>query len=241
MSGRPRRRDPTLPALSAFPSASRDEAAPVPSVPAQLSSLRQLLAARFPQAARPADARLLTGIPSVDEATGGLPRSALTELVSATPHAGAQLFLAQLLAVSRALPSRAALIDASDQFDPGSIPDEHLEHLLWIRCRSLQDALPAADILARDANFDLILLDLAAESRTALRRIPAHSWYRLQRAVEQTHLAFLILTPVALVPSAQLRLELVRAHDLSAQNQPRPQLAGALQVTPQRQRLAASA
>jgi sensor c-di-GMP phosphodiesterase-like protein len=78
-------------------------------------------------------------------------------------------------------------------------------------------------------------------SISRLRRIPAHSWYRLQRAVEQTHLAFLILTPVALVPSAQLRLELVRAHDLSAQNQPRPHLADALQVIPQRQRLAASA
>lgn len=213
----------------------------MPSVPDQLSSLRQLLAARFPQAARPAEARLLTGIPSVDDTTGGLPRSALTELVSATPHAGAQLFLAQLLAVSRALPSRAALIDASDQFDPASIPDEHLEHLLWIRCRSLQDALPAADILARDANFDLVILDLASEPRSALRRIPAHSWYRLQRAVEQTQLAFLVVTPVALVPSAQLRLELVQAHDLSAQTQARPDLASALHVTPQRQRLAASA
>ena len=198
-----------------------------------------MLAARFPQAARPASDALPTRIPAVDDASGGLPRHALSELICPAASTGGHLFLAQLLAGTRAQPARVALIDAADQFDPQSIPPEDLQHLLWVRCRGAADALPVADLLARETSLDLVVLDLSALPLPALRRLPASSWYRLQRAVEQTDLAFLVLTPCVLVPSAQLRLQLGRAHDLSAQSLDRPHLAIDLEVSRQRQRLAA--
>ncbi|MDF3057689.1 MAG: hypothetical protein K0R17_1904 [Rariglobus sp.] len=204
---------------------------------ASLSTLRQLLAERFPQATRPASGLLPTGVPSVDDALGGLPRHALTELVCPAPSTGSQLFFSQLLATTRALPARVALIDAADQFDPQSIPREDLEHLLWVRCRSVADAMPVADLLAREANLDLVVLDFAPVPLPSLRRIPATTWYRLQRAAGQTDLAFLVFTPAALVPSAQLRLQLETTAPLSALQTPRPHLAVDLDVTRQRQRL----
>lgn len=204
---------------------------------ASLSTLRQLLAERFPQATRPANGVLSTGIPSVDDTLGGLPRHALTELVCAAPSTGSHLFLSQLLASTRALPARVALIDTADQFDPQSIPGEDLQHLLWVRCRSVADAMPVADLLAREANLDLVVLDFAPSPLPSLRRIPATTWYRLQRAAEQTDLAFLVFTPIALVPSAQLRLQLEKTQTLSAQTTPRPHLVVDLDVTRQRQRL----
>ncbi len=212
----------------------------MPSAAANLSSLRQLLATRFPQAARPAGGVLPTGIPAVDDTAGGLPRPALTELVCAGPGTGGQLFLAQLLAATRALPVRVALIDAADQFDPQSFPEEDLQHLLWVRCRATTDALPVADLLAREANLDLVVLDLTAAAPAELRRLPATNWYRLQRAVGQTDLAFLVLTLVTLVPSAQLRLRLEKTHGLAAQALARPHLAVDLEVVRERQRLAAA-
>lgn len=213
----------------------------MPAPAATLSSLRQMLAARFPQAERPAGGVLATGIPAVDERVGGLPRHALSELIRPSASSGGQLFIAQLLAATRALPARAALIDAADQFDPGSLPATDLEHLVWIRCRAPADALPVADLLAREANLDLVALDLSGVSIRQLRRIPATTWYRLQRAVEQTDLAFLVLTPATLVPSAQLRLQLGPSHPFSSRDLERPHLVVDLEVSRQRQRLAASA
>lgn len=212
---------------------------PVPV--AKLADLRQMLAARFPQAGRPAGGVLPTGIPSVDDSAGGLPRHALTELIRPAASCGGHLFLSQLLAATRALPARVALIDAADQFDPGSLTAADLEHLVWIRCRSPADALPVADLLAREANLDLVALDLSGVSIGQLRRIPAAAWYRLQRAVEQTDLAFLVLTPAVLVPSAQLRLQLGPPHPFASRDLERPHLVVDLEVARQRQRLAASA
>jgi hypothetical protein len=200
-----------------------------------------MLAQRFPRAERSDRGLLPTGLPAVDQHSGGLPRHALSELVRPGPGAGAHLFLAQLLATTRALPARVALIDASDQFDPQSIPPRDLQHLLWIRCRSHPDALPVADLLARETSLDLVALDLSTTPLHALRRIPATTWYRLQRAVEQTDLAFLVLTPAPLVPSAQLRLRLDGQHHLPALALDRPHLAAHLAISHSRQRLALAA
>ena len=199
-----------------------------------------MLAARFPQAGRPAGGVLPTGIPAVDDSAGGLLRHALTELIRPAAGSGAHLFLAQLLSATRARPARAALVDA-DQFDPGSLPPADLEHLVWVRCRAPADALPVADLLAREANLDLVALDLSCVSIHQLRRIPAATWYRLQRAVEQTDLALLVLTPATLVPSAQLRLQLGSPHPFASRDLDRPHLVVDLEVSRQRQRLAASA
>ncbi|MEO6874452.1 MAG: hypothetical protein ABI222_06480 [Opitutaceae bacterium] len=201
-----------------------------------LSALRQLLSERFPVANRPAHGVWPTGVPAVDEAAGGLPRQSLTELVCTAPSSGGQLFIAQLLAVTRRQLARVALIDATDNFDPQSIPDGDLQHLVWVRSRSLNEALASADLLARESSLDLVILDLTYGAWSALRRVPAATWYRLQRAVEQTNLVFLALTPLRIVVSAQLRLQLTESPALARQALSRPQLIHDFAVTLQLQR-----
>lgn len=205
-----------------------------------LPALRQLLEQRFPSAQRAVDAALAIEIPALD-AAGGLPRPGLTELVCSAPSCGSQLLLGQLLHVTRLHGLRVALVDRGDAFDPSSWPAHLLEHLVWVRARNAPEALHAADLLARDANLGLVVLDLRHAVLAELRRIPAPTWYRLQRAIEPTLMAGVILTPCSLVPSVRLRLELATSHTLSTQNQPRPNLVTALAPELLRQRAHATA
>ncbi|MDP2138341.1 MAG: hypothetical protein Q8J74_10880 [Candidatus Didemnitutus sp.] len=207
----------------------------------KLAALRHLLAELFPAAPRTHATVLPTGIATLDEEIGGLPRRAITEIIPVGPSCGSQLLLGQLLAVTRTQQRRVALIDGCDQFDPASSSPDLLAHVVWVRCRSLAEALSAADLIVRDANFSLALLDLRGATARELHRIPATFWYRLQRAVEQTDLALVITTPHACVPSAQLRLELGRPaefHELEAE---RPALLAQLLPVVLRQRRAAIA
>ena len=138
--------------------------------PESLAALRRLLAERFPQAPPRPAAVLPTGVAAIDEAgDGGLPLGGITEAVVRAPSAGGQLLVSSLLAATRARRMRAALVDAFDAFDPRSHEPPLLQHLLWVRCRTLDEAMSAADILVRDANLGLLMLDLrgAAVARIA--------------------------------------------------------------------------
>jgi hypothetical protein len=210
------------------------------TAPTNLPALRRLLAERFPTAMRPAAGGLTTGWAALDEAIGGLPKSALTEVVCSAPSTGGQLLLGQLLRQTREQRVRVALVDATDAFDPQSWPDDLCEHLVWARCHNIAEAMQVADLFARDANLGLIVLDLRHAPLPELRRVPSTQWYRLQRAVEQSDLALLIETPHALVPSAHLRLVLDRPQPLSAQRSERPDLVSQLPLNIQRQRVQAA-
>jgi hypothetical protein len=211
------------------------------STSAKLVALRHLLAERFPSVPRTAGRRLPTGLAALDETTGGLPLGAITELVCGAPSCGGHLFLGQLLAVTRAARQRVALIDGADSFDPASHPADVLCHLLWVRCPGTAAALQAADILARDANLGLVVLDLRRAPAGELRRTPPAFWYRLQRAVEPADLALVVETPHAAVPSARLRLVLAAGHSAAALDEGRPALAVRLAPAVQRQRVTHSA
>lgn len=203
----------------------------------QIAALRQQLAARFPTAARATGRALATDIPALDESTGGgLPLGAVTEIVASAPSCGVSLLWSQLLAAARTAQTRAALVDACDEFDPTSFPADLLAHLVWVRCRSVTEAVAATDLLARDANFGLVLLDLRHAPPRDLRRVPSTAWYRLQRAVEPTDLALVVATPAASVPSAQLRLEFAQAAACADLERARDALARALAPQLQRQR-----
>lgn len=211
------------------------------SAPDKLVALRELLARRFPQATPLSRSRCLpVGVPVIDEATGGLPIGAITEVVCATPSCGGMLLLAQTLAVCRAQRLRVALIDACDRFDPQSFAPDALAHLVWVRCRDLRQAMQTVDLIARDANFGLIILDIRSAAERDLRKEPPTSWYRLQRAVEQTDLPLLVETARALVPSAQVRFVLERAHVVDSLEQPQPELTTSLAPKLQRVRQAAA-
>ena len=177
--------------------------------------LRQLLAERFPQIGAAVEQRLPTGVPAMDDVTGGgLPKSAITELTSPNLSAGSALFTHALLQNAHRRGFFLALIDGRDSFDPPTAGPTALRNLLWIRCSTAVDAVKAADLLLRDGNFPLVVLDLVLNPAEELRKIPQSNWYRLQRLVEAAPTAFLVLTRQSIISSAQLKLSLANAWHL---------------------------
>jgi len=178
--------------------------------------LRNLLAERFPQQAPPPHHRLATGLPFIDEAIdGGLPKSAITELSSSNVSAGTALLICALLERAHRDGYFLGLIDGRDSFDPQSPGPARLHNLLWVRCTKAFDAVKAADLLLRDGNFPLVILDLVLNFPEELRKIPQTTWYRLQRLVEAAPTAFLVLTRASILSSAQLKLSLENAWTLA--------------------------
>lgn len=173
----------------------------------RIIDLRNLLQERFPQPQIATQARLATGIAPLDQAIdGGLPKGAITELTSPNPSSGSASLIAALLQHAHAERQFLALIDGRDSFDPQPLGHAPLRNLLWVRCTNALEAVKAADLLLRDGNFPLVILDLVLNSAEELRKIPQTSWYRLQRLVEPLSSAFLVLTHRNLISSAQLKL-----------------------------------
>jgi len=178
--------------------------------------LRKLLAARFPQPSSPAPSVLPTGVEILDRTSGGgLPKSALTELIVRNASAGSASLIHALLRSAQRHQHFVALIDGSDSFDPGSSDNSALPHLLWVRCRKVFDAIKAADFLLRDGNFPLLIVDLVLNSPEELRKIPQTSWYRLQRLAEAVPTSCLIMNRQSLVASAQLKIVLENSWTLA--------------------------
>ena len=202
----------------------------MPRPPTTLQTLRQLLAERFPQAPRAPRGSHPTGIGGIDAALGGgLPAGRLTELVSAQPSSGAQSVLSRLLSETRVARERVALVDGSDAFDPSAVPPDCLRHLVWVRCRDCGHALAAADILLRDGNYAVVVLDLRGLDERALRRTPPSVWHRLQRAAEAGGAAVLVQTQSPLAPAMPARLVLEERMPLSAALRTRAEILGTLE------------
>src|SRR5437588_7102145 len=184
--------------------------------------LRKLLSARFHHPAPAPTSVLTTGVELLDRITGGgLPKSAITELISPKASAGSASLIHALLRSAQCDQHFVALIDGSDSFDPGSSDNSALQHLLWVRCRKAFDAIKAADFLLRDGNFPLVIVDLVLNSAEELRKIPQTSWYRLQRLAEAVPSACLIINRQSMVSSAQLKIVLENSWtlaDLEKQN-----------------------
>src|SRR6266568_7515827 len=86
---------------------------------AKIIDLRKLLAERFPHPAVPTATRLFAGLPFLDQpAGGGLPRSALTELISPRTSAGSGSLIQALIHGAYRNNYFLALIDGRDSFDP---------------------------------------------------------------------------------------------------------------------------
>ncbi|HUG10406.1 MAG TPA: hypothetical protein VMM36_05305 [Opitutaceae bacterium] len=198
-----------------------------------VAALRQLVADRLPG---PADSRrgaaaLPTGVPALDEALGGgLASGALTEIVSAGAGSGGQFVQLCLLCAAAGLGRRAALVDGADAFDPQTAGAEALRALIWVRCGDAATAMQAADLLVRDANLGLVLLDLRGCPQSALRRTPATAWYRLQRAAEGTAAPVVVHTSQALVPSAACRVALTGRFGIDSCGRPRDALSAEVEV-----------
>jgi hypothetical protein len=203
----------------------------VPAPVQTVSELRSLLAARFPERSRRPSGGVPAAVRPLDDALGGgLPAGRLTELVSAVPSGGGQTVLAMLLGATQASRQRIALVDGSDAFAPGAVPEDMLRHLVWVRCRAPEQALAVADILVRDGNYAVVVLDLRGCAERVLRRIPASTWYRLRRAAEDSSAAILVQTQSPLVPAVASRLILDTPLSLSDAGSSRESVADRLAV-----------
>jgi hypothetical protein len=190
---------------------------------ANIIQLRRLLSEKFPglrtgfgDAPRVVANVWPTGLAQIDEAArGGLPKGAFTEIIAEKPGAGGALLARAVRRQAFRQNQLLAHIDGHDSLDVTQ-GDEDFSRLLWVRCRSAAEALKAADLLLRDGNLSLVLIDLMANPAAQLRKIPATTWYRFQRLIEQTSIIGIVLTPRAMISPAQVRIRLESRFSLAA-------------------------
>jgi hypothetical protein len=115
----------------------------------------------------------------------------------------------QMLAAATRRGELVALVDALDMFDVESAAGAgvELERLLWIRglvvtnpgmCRDLNQravvqAVRAFTLVLEAGNFGLVVFDAGEAPSDAIRRLPFTTWLRLQRMVEGTSTACLLV------------------------------------------------
>jgi hypothetical protein len=139
---------------------------------------------------------------------GGFPRGQLSELVGPRSSGRSSLLL-QLIAAATRRGELVALVDALDMFDVESAVAAGIDltRLLWIRghvtlhaglCRdlnqrSMEQAIRACALVLQAGNFGLVAFDAAEAPVDAVRRLPFTTWLRLQRMVEGTQTACLLV------------------------------------------------
>src|SRR5271155_4631983 len=156
--------------------------------------LRGRVAAPFTYRDRNVFDLVSTGIPEIDSCVGGLPRGAMTEIYG-PPCSGRTSLLISALASRTADGEVCALVDARDAFDPTSAEAAgvKLKHLLWVRCRNVDQALRSTDLLVQGGGFGLIALDFGDTPAKVVRYVPLQVWFRFRRAVESTPTILVVL------------------------------------------------
>jgi hypothetical protein len=176
--------------------------------------LRQLLREKFPglrtrvdELSGPSRPCWPTGLARLDRRLGGgFAKSALSEVVPPSRASGGASLARHLIQRAAQEQQFAALVDSHDSFDPAGASPAFLQRLLWLRCRHTDEALKAADLVLRDGNLPLVLLDLALAPAAELRKVPAPTWYRFQRIVEERGVTCIVFTPRPMVAPAQMRV-----------------------------------
>ena len=173
---------------------------------------------------RDASALIATDVAALDACLrGGLPRGQLSEIVG--PHSsGRTTLLLQVMAASTRRGEIAALVDTFDRLDVASAAAAgiDLDRLLWVRGPStslgtstgrwsppeagpdgfINRALKALNLVLQAGGFACVVLDLADVPPIALKRIPFTTWLRVQRIIEGSDMACVLLAPQPLARSA---------------------------------------
>ena len=145
---------------------------------------------------------------------GGLPRGQVSEL--AGPHSsGRTTLLLHVLGAATRDGEIAALIDTCDRLDVASASAAgiDLDRLLWIRGepsasgpslpeRIVDRAIKALNLVLQAGGFAVVAIDLADIHPRVLKSLPFTTWLRLQRIVEGSDTACLLVTPEPLARSA---------------------------------------
>ena len=98
---------------------------------------------------------------------------------------------------------------------PRKRPACNLKQLLWVRCRNIDQALRATDLVLHGGGFGLVALDLGDIPPEVVRYVPLNVWFRFRRAVEHTPTIFLVLEQephAKTCASLVLRMETEAAH-----------------------------
>ena len=171
--------------------------------------LDRTLTTALPSAASCDELAAATDLPFFDARLGGgFPRGHLSELVGPR-SSGRTSVLLQTLAAATARGELVALVDALDMLDvtSASAAGIDLERFLWIRghvvtnpgmCRdtnqrALEQAVKALTLVLQAGNFGIVVLDVAEAPNDAIRRLPFTTWLRLQRIIEGTQTACLLV------------------------------------------------
>ena len=140
------------------------------------------------------------GVKALDASLGGgFPRGQLSEVIGARSSGRASL-MHQMIAAATGRGELVALVDALDTFDVESAAaaGADLDRLLWIRghvvvnpglCRdlnqrALEQVIRACALVLQAGNFGLVIFDAGEAPAGALRRLPFTTWLRLQRMLE---------------------------------------------------------
>lgn len=144
---------------------------------------------------------------------GGLPRGQLSEIAGAR-SSGRLTLLLQMVAAATRRGEIAAVVDPADRLDVASMvaAGVDLDRLLWIRGegaaaasyadRAVERALKALNLVLQAGGFGLVAIDLADVPPRALNCIPHTTWLRLQRTIEGTDTACLLVAAHPLARSA---------------------------------------
>jgi recombination protein RecA len=140
---------------------------------------------------------------------GGLPRGHLSELTGPR-SSGRMTLLLRMMAAATARGEIVALVDTLDRLDVASAAAAgvDLSRLLWIRGqenpidRALDRALKALNLVLQAGGFGVVAIDLADVPFAAIRQIPFNTWMRVQRVIEGSDTACVLLASEPLARSA---------------------------------------
>ena len=150
---------------------------------------------------------------------GGLPRGQVSELAGPR-SSGRTTMLLQMVAAATARGELAAVIDTCDRLDVASLisAGADLDRVLWIRGetssldgglvrpatieRLVDRALKALNLVLQAGGFGVVAIDLADVPGAALKRLPFTTWLRVQRIVEGSDTACVLVTPEPIARSA---------------------------------------
>ena len=152
---------------------------------------------------------------------GGLARGKMTEIAGR----GARWSLVNAtIAAATSMGEAAALVDLGDHLDPqlAEAAGVDLRRMLWVRPKTLKDAVTAAEMLGA-TGFQLVVLDAGLPPIRG-RRLPDAAWVRLARTCETHGCTLLVSAPYALTGTtseAMLYAHAVRPQWLGQGKSPR--------------------
>jgi hypothetical protein len=148
----------------------------------KIIELRKILAERYPRQTGTRSLSVPTGWSPLDSLLGGgLPKGAITQLLVPNISSGGAIVLHEIIATMHDTSQYVALIDSRDCFEPAA--DDH-PLLLWIRCHNVLQALKATDLILRDGNLSLVILDFkekpgqGTQKNSGVRLVPFSANYR---------------------------------------------------------------